>query len=177
MLMFVIVSQALVYGLLFNFQFFFRNLSLIGGLLMALSDAFVRDRRNLSLPGLPMIEDKDKSKYLQLAGRILLICLFLAYMVAKKWTILGGVFNLLGLAACILVVIGFKARLSACFLVVMLSIQNLMLNPYWRYSVHNPTRDYLRYEHFQTLSIVGGLILLVNSGAGRISIDEKKKIY
>lgn len=174
-LMFVIISQAIAYGLLFNFQFFSRNLSLIGGLLLALSDVFVRERR--SLPGLPMIEDKDKSKYLQLAGRILLIFLFVSYMFSRKWSILGGLFNVFGLLCCILVVIGFKARFCACFLVCMLSIQNLMMNPYWKYHYNNPTRDYLRYEYFQTLSIVGGLILLVSSGAGKISIDEKKKIY
>lgn len=174
-LLFVVISQAFVYGLIFNFQFFFRNVSLIGGLLLVLSDAFVHDRRNLSLPGLPMIEDKDKSKYFQLAGRILLIFLFLAYMVTKKWTLFGSFLNLTGLSACVLVVVGYKARLSASFLVVMLSVQNLITNPYWRYGAKNPTRDFLRYEHFQTLSIVGGLILLVNTGAGRISIDEKKK--
>ncbi|ANB10958.1 Erv29p [Sugiyamaella lignohabitans] len=176
-LLFVVVSQALVYGLIFKFSFFFRNVSLVGGLLIVLSDAFVRDRRSLSLPGLPVLEDKDRSKYLQLAGRILLIFLFIAYMVTRNWTVIGGFFNVIGLVACIMVVVGFKARLSASLLVVLLSVQNLLTNPYWRYASRNPARDLLRYEYFQTLSIVGGLILLVSSGAGRISIDEKKKIY
>uniref|UniRef100_A0A060T0U8 ARAD1C18414p n=1 Tax=Blastobotrys adeninivorans TaxID=409370 RepID=A0A060T0U8_BLAAD len=176
-LMFVVVSQAVVYGLILNFQFFFRNVSLIGGLLVVLSDAFAHDRRSLSVPGLPMIEDKDRSKYLTLAGRILLVFLFVAYMVAKKWTWLSGFFNIMGLGWCLCVVVGYKARLSALFLGLLLLCQNVITNPYWRYSTRNPTRDFLRYEHFQTLSIVGGLILLVNSGAGRISIDEKKKIY
>lgn len=176
-LLIVVVSQAIVYGLIFNFQFFFNNLSLIGGLLLALSDAFVRDKRGLSLPGLPQIEDRDKSKYLQLAGRILMIFLFLAHMVSKKWTIIGGFFHLVGLLACISVAVGYKARLSASFLSIVLTVQNFSLNPYWKFGAKNPTRDFLRYEHFRTLSIIGGLILLVSSGAGRISIDEKKKIY
>lgn len=176
-LIFVVISQALVYGLLFNLSFFFRNLSLLGGLFMALSDAYVRDKRSLSLPGLPVLEDKDKSKYLLLTGRILLIFLFLTYLMTKKWSLLSGMFNILGLVACSLVVIGYKARLSAAVLVVMLSIQNLIKNPYWRYAASHPSRDFLRYEHFQTLSIVGGLILVASAGAGKISIDEKKKIY
>ncbi|KAF5209242.1 hypothetical protein E0198_004518 [Clavispora lusitaniae] len=38
-------------------------------------------------------------------------------------------------------------------------------------------RDFLKYEFFQTMSIVGGLLIIVNAGAGALSIDEKKKIY
>jgi uncharacterized membrane protein YphA (DoxX/SURF4 family) len=176
-LLFVVISQALVYGLLFNFSFFVRNLSVIGGLLMVVSDAFVHDRRLLSMPGLPLMEDKDSSKYFQLAGRVLMILLFLAYAMNERFT-LGTSFGIIvGLISCILVVVGYKARLSAAVLVIILMYRNLTSNQYWNFDSNNPIYDFLKYEHFQILSIIGGLLLVVNSGAGALSIDEKKKIY
>lgn len=174
---FVVLSQAFVYGLVLNLHFFFRNMSIIGGLLMVLSDAFVRDRRALSLPGLPLAHDKSRAKYFQLAGRVLLILLYFAYVFSERGTALSIAASAIGLAACGLVAIGYKARLSASFLVVLLFIRNLTTNPYWKYDSHNPIRDFLRYEHFQILSIIGGLLLIVNAGAGKLSIDEKKKVY
>ncbi|VVT44034.1 uncharacterized protein SAPINGB_P000269 [Magnusiomyces paraingens] len=176
-LSFVVISQAIIYGLAFNLSFFFRNLSVIGGLLMVLSAAFVKDRRAISLPGLPLVDDKNRAKYFQLAGRILLIFLYLAYVVAEQRTAARIISSIFGLAACGLVVIGYKARLSAAILVIMLFWRNFTSNQYWRYDPNNPVRDFLRYEHFQILSIIGGLILVVSAGAGAISIDEKKKIY
>lgn len=173
----VVVSQAIVYGLIFNGQFFLRNLSLVGGLLLVVSDVFAQDRRRLGLPGLPQLDTKNRSRYLQLAGRILLILLFISHLARSKWTVSATFFNIFILAVCTLVTIGYKARLSASILVVLLFAKNLLSNSYWRLSSNHPDRDILRYEHFQTLSIIGGLILLVNMGAGRLSIDEKKKIY
>ncbi|KAF5103556.1 hypothetical protein D0Z03_000166 [Geotrichum reessii] len=176
-LLFVVVSQALVYGLLFNFSFFCRNLSVIGGLLVVMSDAFVNDRRSLAMAGLPMMEEKDRSKYFMLAGRVLMIFLFLAYIATEHITFTGLLGLLIGLTACGLVVVGYKARLSAAVLILILTYRNLTTNQYWAYGYENPVRDFLRYEHFQILSIIGGLLLVVNTGAGALSIDEKKKTY
>src|SRR5271168_448507 len=63
-LLIVVISQALGYGLVFNVSFFFRfyplyiytyprNLSVIGGLLMVLSDSF--HRRKIAFAGLPQL--------------------------------------------------------------------------------------------------------------------------
>lgn len=176
-LLFVVVSQSVVYGLIFNFSFFVRNLSVIGGLLMVLSDAFVHDRRSLSMPGLPVLDDKDRSKYFQLAGRVLMMVLFLAYVATEHLTAVSLIGIVIGMASCVLVVIGYKARLSAAVLILILLYRNLTSNQYWNFESNNPVHDFLRYEHFQILSIIGGLLLVVNTGAGALSLDEKKKIY
>ncbi|KAJ6446005.1 COPII-coated vesicle protein SurF4/Erv29 [Purpureocillium lavendulum] len=174
-LMGVVVTQALGYGLIFDLNFFLRNLSVIGGLLMVLSDSWVRKTK--AFAGLPQIDEKDRKMYFQLAGRVLLIFLFVGFVFSGQWSIWRVVVSLMGAGACVMVVVGFKAKFSATLLVVILSIFNLLVNNFWTLHEHHPHKDFAKYDFFQILSIVGGLLLLVNSGPGQFSIDEKKKVY
>lgn len=154
----VVVSQAFGYGLLFDLNFFFRNLSVVGGLLMVVSDSLAQKKQLFA--GLPSVSETDRRKYFQLAGRILLIFLFIGFVFHGQWSITRVLFSLVGLVACIMVVVGFKARLSAIFLVLMLSLMNLLINNFWSMHSTSPQRDFLKYDFFQTLSIMGGLLLL-----------------
>ncbi|PSS20256.1 hypothetical protein M430DRAFT_65971 [Amorphotheca resinae ATCC 22711] len=171
----VVVTQALGYGLIFDLNFFLRNLSVMGGLLMVLSDSWVR--KSKAFAGLPSIDEKDRKMYFQLAGRVLLIFLFIGFVFSGKWSIWRIIVALFGFVACVMVVVGFKAKFSAIMLVVILSIFNLLVNNFWTLHEHHPHKDFAKYDFFQILSIVGGLLLLVNSGPGKYSIDEKKKVY
>ncbi|KAF9239281.1 SURF4 family-domain-containing protein [Melanogaster broomeanus] len=171
----VVIAQGFGYGLIFDLNFFLRNLSVIGGLVMVFSETMISKKKNFA--GLPSISESDRKKYFLLAGRVLLIFLFLGFILQGKWSI-GRVFvSLFGLAACTMVAIGFKAKWSATFLVILLSIFNVFANNWWSVHGAHPQRDFLKYDFFQTLSIVGGLILLVNIGPGGLSVDEKKKTY
>ncbi|QPH00672.1 hypothetical protein C2857_004535 [Epichloe festucae Fl1] len=174
-LMGVVVTQALGYGLIFDLNFFLRNLSVIGGLLMVLSDSWVRKTK--AFAGLPQLDEKDRKMYFQLAGRVLLIFLFIGFVFTGQWSVWRVLVSLLGAGACVMVVVGFKAKFSATLLVVILSIFNLFVNNFWTLHEHHPHKDFAKYDFFQILSIVGGLLLLVNSGPGQFSIDEKKKVY
>ena len=129
----VVVVQALGYGLIFDLNFFLRNLSVIGGLLMVLGDSFVKKR---VFAGLPTIDEKDKKMYIQLGGRVLLIFLFIGFVFAGEWSFWRVFVSLIGFVACVMVVVGFKAKLSAIILVVLLSIFNLFVNNFW--TVINP---------------------------------------
>jgi len=170
----VVITQALGYGLIFDLNFFLRNLSVMGGLLMVLSDSWVRKR---VFAGLPQMDEKDRKMYVQLGGRVLLIFLFIGFVFTGKWSFGRIIVSLIGLVACVMVVVGFKAKLSAVLLVVLLSVFNLFVNNFWTLHPHHPHKDFAKYDFFQILSIVGGLLLLVNMGPGQLSVDEKKKVY
>jgi uncharacterized membrane protein YphA (DoxX/SURF4 family) len=171
----VVISQALGYGLLFDVSFFLRNLSVMGGLVMVLSDSIVRRRQMFA--ALPQVSETNRRTYLQLAGRILLVFLFAGSAFHGDWSFARAMVSLLGLMACLMVAVGFKVKYSAIFLVLVLSISNILINNFWSVS-HNPfRRDFLKYDFFQTLSTVGGFLLLVSVGPGGYSFDEKKKDY
>lgn len=125
----VVITQALGYGLIFDLNFFLRNLSVMGGLLMVLSDSWVRKR--FAPAGLPQIDEKDRKMYIQLAGRVLLIFLFVGFVFSGEWSFGRVLVSIMGFVACIMVVVGFKAKWSAVMLVVILSIFNLLVNNFW----------------------------------------------
>lgn len=63
----VVVVQGFGYGLIFDINFFLRNLSVIGGLLMVLSDSLSK-KKNI-FAGLPNISETDKRIYFQVRMR------------------------------------------------------------------------------------------------------------
>ena len=128
----VVITQALGYGLIFDLNFFLRNLSVMGGLLMVLSDSWVRKTK--AFAGLPQLEEKDRKMYFQLAGRVLLIFLFVGFVFSGQWSVWRVVVSLIGLMACVMVVVGFKAKFSATLLVVILSVFNILVNNFWTVS-------------------------------------------
>lgn len=67
------------------------------------------------------------------------------------WSIARVFVSILGLGACGMVAVGFKARWSAIFLVLVLSVFNVFVNNWWSVHSAHPTRDFLKYDFFQTL--------------------------
>lgn len=139
----VVVTQALGYGLIFDLNFFLRNLSVMGGLLMVLSDSWVRKR--FAPAGLPQIDEKDRKMYVQLGGRVLLVFLFIGFVFSGEWSVWRVLVSLIGFGACVMVVVGFKAKLSAVLLVVVLSIFNILVNNFWTVSVESQAASVLAY--------------------------------
>lgn len=179
-LLLVVVAQGLGYGLIFDLNFFFRNLSVVGGLLMVLSDSWVR--KKFVPAGLPQLDEKDRKMYVQFAGRVLLIFLFVGFVFSGQWSLWRVIVCLFGLVSCVMVVVGFKAKFSAIMLVLLLSVFNVLVNNFWtvcskspnsptsrqalktyvcvqiliplQLHPHHPQKDFAKYDFFQILSIV-----------------------
>jgi uncharacterized membrane protein YphA (DoxX/SURF4 family) len=148
----VVVLQGIGYGLVFDLNFFLRNLSVLGGLFMVLSDSWVR--KKFAPAGLPQLDEKDRKMYFQLAGRVLLIFLFVGFVFRGDWSVSRVIVSLMGFVACVMVVIGFKAKFSAIMLVLILSVFNIIVNNFWTLHEHHPHKDFAKYDFFQILSIV-----------------------
>jgi uncharacterized membrane protein YphA (DoxX/SURF4 family) len=144
----VVVLQSIGYGLLLDATFMLRNLSVLGGLLMLLSDALSANKRRSLFAGLPQLNEVEKTAYVQLAGRVLLVALVLSLGFAGEMTLFRGAMVVLGLGVSIMVVLGFKAKYSALLLVVLLSVGNVVLNNWWTLHHNHPERYAFLFNGF-----------------------------
>ena len=88
-------------------------------------------------------------------------------------SILNVLAMLILLTLSIMVCVGFKTEWSALMLAVVLFVASLWMYPFW--AVHERLFDFYKYYFFQTLSVIGGLMLLTLHGPGGISLDGQKK--
>ena len=184
-LFFVLILQTIADSILWDLLFLFRNLSLIGAVLLVLAESRVEDKSLMA--GVPNMGENKPKMYLQLAGRILLVFLFLDALrfeistdylqeIIKNMSVMVMLENLLMVLLTVLVAIGYKTKLSALVLAIWLNVLNFQHNAWWTFPANEPMRYYLaRYDFFQVLSVIGGLLMVVSLGPGEVSMDEKKK--
>ncbi|EPZ34874.1 Surfeit locus 4 domain-containing protein [Rozella allomycis CSF55] len=173
------ILQSIFYGFALDWKYLLRNLSLLGGLILLASESYITmDKKNAMFAGLPSINKNGTSTYMTLLGRVLLVLLFLGLAFGgEEMSLVRLIFIAIASVVCVMVVVGFKAKFSAILLIAMLSLFNVFVNNWWSLHHEHPERDFLKYDFFQTLSVMGGLLMLVNIGPGNMSIDEKKKQY
>lgn len=168
----IVVLQTLAYSILWDFQFLMRNLALIGALLLVLAESRVESKSLLA--GVPSLGDNKPKTYLQLTGRVLLVFMFVT-LLRMELSFMQIVQNVVGSILMVLVTIGMKTKLSALILVAWLTTLNFYFNAWWTIPSYKPMRDFLKYDFFQTLSVIGGLLMVVSLGPGGVSMDEHKK--
>lgn len=145
-------------------------------------------RRKDAMSGLGLLADtkadERSADTLQVAGRLMLASMFLVEAFVGKQ---GGLHSVLDaptlwnvgascalLALSLMVCIGFKAEWSSLVLAAVLGVTNVCLYPFW--SADARLADFYRFYFFQTLSIMGGLMLLTLHGPGGLSLDGQKKL-
>ena len=124
--------------------------------------------------GVPTMQNNAPKNYMQLTGRLLLVIMFLT-IVRLELTFTSTIQNLIGGVCILFVAIGFKTKLSALFLVIFLSVANVYANAFWMVRDHRALHDFLKYDFFQTMSVIGGLLFVVALGPGGVSVDARKK--
>lgn len=168
----IVAMQTLAYKILWDFRFLLRNLSLSGGLLLLLVEN-KPDAKTL-FAGVPTLGDNKPKNYMQFIGRLLLVVMFLT-LIRVDFSFMHILTNIIGTALIIFVAIGYKTKLSALTLVITLAVINLIANPFWTIPSNKPLHDFLKYDFFQTMSVIGGLLFIVALGPGGVSLDEHKK--
>ena len=73
------------------------------------------------------------------------------------------------------VVVGFRSRPTTMALACWLAFINFTQYAWWQMPVTHPYREFLTFDFFQTLSVIGGLLLAFAHGPGRISMDAYNK--
>ncbi|RMX39231.1 hypothetical protein pdam_00016196 [Pocillopora damicornis] len=172
MLSSVIVVQTLAYSILWDFKFLLRNLALAGALLLLLAES--RSEQKSLFAGVPTMGGNTPKTYLQLTGRVLLGFMF-ATLIKLRFSFVYILQDVFGTILMVLVAVGYKTKLASLVLVLLLAIINVYLNPWWMYHSQSPLRDFLKYDFFQTTSVIGGLLLVVALGPGGVSVDDYKK--
>ena len=149
-----------------------RNFALTGGLVLLMAE-YSGEAKSM-FAGLPSMGGNNRQSYMQLAGRLLVIIMFLT-LFNFELSFFQMIFLVIGSGLMVCVAIGYKTKLAAVVLVVFLVLYNVLLNSFWMVPTNRIMRDFMKYDFFQTLSVIGGLLYVVALGPGGVSLDEHKK--
>lgn len=159
---------------IFHLILMVRYFTLLGSLLLLLVEKRSKDKT--IFVGLPTIDDgQDKIRnYLQLVGRVLLILNFYN-KIPREWNVLNIIIGIIHGILLVLIVVGYKTKLSSLALVIILTFNSLYSYSFFFLSLEDPFFFYCRHMFFQNFTVIGGLLYIVYYGPGGVSIDEKKK--
>jgi len=172
-LFFIIALQTVGYSILWDPKFLARNLALVGAVLLLYSETMQEARTIFA--GVPSMGDEPKGKqYLQLSGRLLLVLMFMT-LIHFDFNSRNMIYIIFGIPMILMVAVGYKTKLVSITLIVALFIHNMRYNNFWRHSTKTYIFDFKKFDFFQALSVIGGIIQLIVYGPGGLSVDDRLK--
>lgn len=171
----IVVLQVHLHVVPWQLQLLLRNFALLGGLLLLhveTQETQAAARVVVAGAGLPRLINHRPQHLMRLTGRVLLACMYLT-LLRLEWNLLAMILNGLGLLLMALIVLGYRTRPAALLLALILWLWNLYANAWW--FVRDVHRDLFKYNHFHTLSVIGGLLMVVVLGPGKVSLEQYKK--
>lgn len=169
----VIAIQTICYSVLWSYNFFLRNLSLLGGIALLFAETFESKARTI-FAGVPSLDNRRPQNWMQLIGRLLLVVMFITVQ-SWEFSFLYLIETTIACTLMFLVTIGWRTRMSALLLACYLFVMNFFLNAFWMLPSDSFHRDVYKYDFFQMLSVIGGLLMLISLGPGRVSIDHSRR--
>jgi uncharacterized membrane protein YphA (DoxX/SURF4 family) len=191
----IVMLQTIVYSIIQDVKFLMRHLAMIGALCLLLAEhqnRIQKKEQKKAAPGLPILDEKKPKDALQLFGRIFLVLLFCTLLhfsqgkvVQEPGSLPDGfedffgfkkemLSDAVGLFLVILIAVGLRTRLCSTILIIWLTTLNFIVNDFWSHASTSVMYDFKRYDFFQTLTVVGGLQLLLALGPGHLALDDKK---
>lgn len=174
-----------------NLSFLMRNFCLAGSFLMVACHARLRKGAS-ALPGILGGLGGSSSgsgghggghggpshqralEYMQLASRIMLVLLPLEFVSS-----LGFIGTVLAVPVMLAVLAGYRTQWSGGALLAFYALHNLLTSAFWNVKDRSPvgqySRDVKQYEFVQTVSIMGGVLMLVVEGPGALSVDAAQR--
>mmetsp|Transcript_17006 Transcript_17006/g.40569 ORF Transcript_17006/g.40569 Transcript_17006/m.40569 type:complete len:273 (-) Transcript_17006:39-857(-) len=167
-----VLIQPPMYGQLSNIVFVSMSIAQVGALLLLA--ASIRDEGRAQAGGWEVPGDWA---WVKLLGRLMLTAdFFVVYVLNLEESMSECFLNpssiaaLLLLISCMLVWVGFKTFLMATAVGVAVGVDTIFRFPYW--AVPADRRDNVKFHFFQSLSLVGGMLLLAVHGPGQFSLDS-----
>ncbi|XP_019619376.1 PREDICTED: surfeit locus protein 4 homolog [Branchiostoma belcheri] len=168
-----VIFQAVMYEYFKYAKYILRSLSLTGCVLLLLLDHWA-ERKSMD-PGLLKVKKEDRTRMLlQLAGRCLVGFMFVSLaQLGPGYPIL--IITMVGYLLLLCVMVGYRTRQCAIILAIQFFLVTLVTKTWWLKPWDSTSRDFVKYEFFQAMSAVGGLLQEAVVGPGRASLDERKK--
>merc|ERR1711966_424825 len=139
-----LLLQPIMYGQHTDMDFMCRTLTLAGGLALLWQHDMQKQGAKADLfAGLPDagVTSQNSQELVQLVGRTLITLIFFYQMFENLAKAHAGVMHL-----------------------VLLGVGNMLMHPFWSVKPH--MYDFTKFYFFQTLSVMGGLMLLILHGPG-----------